>query len=255
MKATINGVQLDYSDTGSGLPLLCLHGGMGIDASTLRVPGILDLAQHSVRVVSPDQRGHGRSERCDAKEYTHANWAADANELARYLGWSQFALLGHSYGGFLALEYAVRWPEHLSHLILVATSPGPVHVQAANVATDAELRDYFQSTWPRFFAGEAKHWSLFERLEFTVAAYNAAFLRELPGYDLRERVADLLMPTLLIVGDQDWYREPMEWLARQMPAATLWVLKDVGHFPFVEAAQDFTSRVARFLNRLRGEAL
>lgn len=248
MTATINGVRLDYSDTGDGVPLLCLPGGMGLDATTLRVPGILDLSKNGVRVVVPDQRGHGRSERCRPEEYSHANWAADANALADSLGWPQFALLGHSYGGFIALEYAVRWPERLAHLILVSTSAGPVPVQPADIATDAHLRDHFRSIWPRFFVGADKHWPLFERVEFTEAAYNAAFKRELPGYDLRKLVTDLRMPTLLIVGENDCYRAHMEWLANQMPAATLCVLKDVGHFPFLEATEVFRSRVGQFLN-------
>jgi pimeloyl-ACP methyl ester carboxylesterase len=55
--------RLAYSDVGGGVPLVCLHGGMGIDGNTLRVPGILDLADHGVRVVIPDQRGHGQSAR------------------------------------------------------------------------------------------------------------------------------------------------------------------------------------------------
>jgi pimeloyl-ACP methyl ester carboxylesterase len=45
MTATVNGVRLSYSDIGQGIPLICLHGGMGVDARSLHVPGILDLAQ------------------------------------------------------------------------------------------------------------------------------------------------------------------------------------------------------------------
>jgi hypothetical protein len=63
----------------------------------------------------------------------------------------------------MAVEYAKRWPESLTHLILVSTSAGPVSAQAASVVTDADLREQFRSVWPRFFVGDAKHWSLFER--------------------------------------------------------------------------------------------
>jgi proline iminopeptidase len=253
MIATINGVRLAYSDTGRGLPLLCLHGGMGIDAATLHVPGILDLAKLDIRVIIPDQRGHGQSERSSQSEYSHQAWATDAHNLAKSLGLSRFALLGHSYGGFLALEYAIRWPESLTHLILVATSAGPIPVRAASVSTDAELREYFRGVWPRFFFGNDKNWLLFETAQFAADPYNAAFTRELPGYDVRKQVAGLVVPTLLIVGRTDRYRVHMEWLAEQMPNATLRVFDDVGHFPFIEAANEFTQTVAGFMNA-RGQS-
>jgi len=248
MTATVNGIRLTYSDTGRGVPLLCLHGGMGVDGGALRVPGILDLATLGVRVIIPDQRGHGQSERTNQREYSHGTWAVDAHELIRSLGLSRVALLGHSYGGFLALEYAKRWPESLSHLVLVATSAGPVSVQALNVSTDAELREHFRSVWPWFFVGSDKHWPLFETLQFSADAYTAAFTRELPQYDCREQVPGLGVPTLLIVGTGDPYCAHMKWLAEHLPDARLCVLDRAGHFPFVEAAELFTQTVGAFVN-------
>jgi pimeloyl-ACP methyl ester carboxylesterase len=247
MTATVNGIRLTYSDTGHGVPLLCLHGGMGVDAGALHVPGILNLAGLGVRVIIPDQRGHGQSERSSPSEYSHETWAADAHDLARGLELPRLALLGHSYGGFLALEYARRWPESLTHLVLVATSAGPVSVRATGVSTDADLREYFRGIWPRFFIGHDKHWPLFETLQFSSEAYTAAFERELPRYDLRRHVPELDVPALLIVGRDDPYRAHMEWLAEHLPNATLCVLDGVGHFPFVEAAEPFTQRVAAFI--------
>jgi proline iminopeptidase len=128
--ADVNGVNLAYWDAGDGVPLLCLHGGMGIDSGSLRVPGILDLARRGIRLIIPDQRGHGLSSRNSQRDYTHATWAGDAHALAAFLGLPRIALLGHSYGGFIALEYAIRWPESLTHLILVATSAGPRPLEA-----------------------------------------------------------------------------------------------------------------------------
>jgi pimeloyl-ACP methyl ester carboxylesterase len=63
MTATVNGIRLSYSDIGRGIPLVCLHGGMGVNAGCLHVPGILDLAQLGIRLIIPDQRGHGH---CDS---------------------------------------------------------------------------------------------------------------------------------------------------------------------------------------------
>jgi proline iminopeptidase len=165
MTATVNGVRLSYSDIGHGIPLVCLHGGMGVDAGSLHVPGILDLAQLGIRLIIPDQRGHGASARTTQSDYSHSVWATDVHDLAESLGLRRFALFGHLYGGFLAFEYAKRWPESLTHLILVATSAGPVSAQAAAVVTDTDLREHFRSVWPRFFVGADKHWPLFESLQ------------------------------------------------------------------------------------------
>lgn len=58
---TVNGIRIAYSDAGEGHSLLCLHGGMGVDRASLEVPGILRLADHQIRLLIPDLRGHGQS--------------------------------------------------------------------------------------------------------------------------------------------------------------------------------------------------
>jgi hypothetical protein len=132
MTATVNGVLLAYSDIGQGLPLVCLHGGMGVDAGSLHVPGILDLARMGIRLVIPDQRGHGRSERSSQGDYSHETWASDVHDLAQGLGLRQFALLGHSYGGFLALGVI---PIGHTWSGLRCTFPGPRCVRSTAWAT------------------------------------------------------------------------------------------------------------------------
>ena len=243
----VNGTPLAYSDIGTGLPLLCLHGGMGIDSRSLHTRGLLDLANHSIRLLIPDLRGHGKSSASDGDLLSHAAWVTDARDLAIHLGLSRLAILGHSYGGFLALEYAVRWPEMLTHLVLVATSAGPVRTQNRPFGSNAELEESFRGRWPLFFNGEDKHWDLFNTLTFSAHAYNAAFTRELPRYDVRDQVVNLDIQMLLVVGKQDWYLPHMEWLAEHAKRATLCVLDDVGHFPFVEAPDQFIRAVGSFL--------
>jgi proline iminopeptidase len=247
--AQINDIQMAYTDTGSGTPLICLHGGMGIDSFTLRVPGILDLENRGIRLIIPDQRGHGLSTHSISIDYTHKTWAADIHALTRYLGLSRFALLGHSYGGFLALEYAVRWPQTFTHLVLVSTSAGPVHASQQTYNSDDDLREHFEEVWPNFFSGPDKHWEVFEQAQFSADTYNAAFTRELPKYNLRYKVVELDIPMLLIVGRDDWYLEPMRWLAENCQDTTLRIFEEVGHFPFIEAAVEFRSTIAKFLNR------
>lgn len=245
--ARFKNATLAYSRNGSGKPLLCLHGGMGVDSASLLVPGILGVGQRGCEVVTFDQRGHGGSSEVDLAEYTHELWSSDAFELACHLRWRQFVLLGHSYGGFIALEYALRWPHTLSHLILVSTSAGPVNAVAPTLSSDEDVRKFFAQRWPQFFATADKHWDLFEQLRFSATPFNAAFARELPAYDLRSRVRKISMPVLLLVGDNDHYCSDMEWLAGELPNASIHIFRNVGHFPFVEAPDEFLDIVAEFL--------
>lgn len=252
--AEINGARIAYADIGEGLPLLCLHGGMGLDARTLHVPGVLDLARRGVRLVIPDQRGHGSSSRAPRADYTHEIWANDARALAGHLRLDRLALLGHSYGGFIALEYAVRWPDSLSHLVLVATSAGPVRPGMPEAADDDQLRESFRRIWPGLFPGANKHWPLFESIGFSAEPYIAAFTRELPAYDLRERVRDLRVPTLLVVGEHDGYRGPMAWIHQNARNVRLVTIAGAGHLPFVDAPQEFAAAVESFLTA-RGQGI
>jgi proline iminopeptidase len=246
-RVAVTGTTLAYEAWGRGRPLVCLHGGLGVDSAYLKAPGVLGLAGDDRRVLVYDQRGHGASDPSDPADYTHARWAEGLRELAGVLGLGRFALLGHSYGGFLALEFAVRYPHLLTALVLVGTSAGPVSAVPPPVESDAGLREFFRGQWPHFFTGPDKHWGVFEQMTFSRGPFEAAFRRELPRYDLRERVAGLPVPTLLLVGGQDHYRADMEWLAGRMPQSLLVVLPGTGHLPLLEEPAAFRAAVDRFL--------
>jgi pimeloyl-ACP methyl ester carboxylesterase len=100
--------------------LLALHGGPGWDAAGLRyaLTPLADTAQ----LVVPDQRGHGRSDRGTPATWNLARWAADVRELCEVTGVQAPVVLGRSFGGFVAQQYAAAYPEHPSGLILMATS-------------------------------------------------------------------------------------------------------------------------------------
>lgn len=247
-RLAVEGASLAYEEWGDGEPLVCLHGGMGLDSSYLRTPGILGLARPGRRVILYDQRGHGESGRAPIESCTHARWAADLGALARSLAPPPFALLGHSYGGFLALEYAVRRPETLSRLVLAGTSAGPVAGDWPHVRRDRDVEEFFRERWPRFFAGEDRHEEVLERLAFSWEPFEAAFHGELPRFDLRDRARSLDLPVLLVAGSEDRYRSSMVELAASMRNARLVEIPGTGHFPFLEAPGAFLAAVRDFLD-------
>src|SRR5947209_7662697 len=122
MHAILNGVDIYYEVMGEGPPLVAVHGGPGMSDNRGYVEWLRPLADE-FQVVSYDLRGCGRSSDAPDGSYSHADFVDDLDALRAHLGFDRFALLGTSYGGFIALEYALRHQDRLTHLILQDTSP------------------------------------------------------------------------------------------------------------------------------------
>ncbi|RXS93322.1 proline iminopeptidase-family hydrolase [Silvibacterium dinghuense] len=115
-----HGVMIYYQTIGRGAPLLVLHGGPG-DSHDYFLPYLLPLARTN-KLIFIDERGSGKSEKlADPHQYTVENMADDVEAVRIALGLGKISLLGHSYGGVLAQAYALKYQDHLSHLILAST--------------------------------------------------------------------------------------------------------------------------------------
>jgi hypothetical protein len=124
--------------TGHGHPLLLMHGGPGADHWTL-LP-FRQLADQFT-LIFYDHRCNGRSQGAPVSSMTFENLTADADALRRRLGYERWAVLGHSFGGHVALEYALRYPGSLSHLVLVDTG-GDSRWSRSNAAEVLARRGY-----------------------------------------------------------------------------------------------------------------
>src|SRR4051812_13056082 len=122
-EVVLNGARLWYRIAGQQIgapPILFLHGGPGYNSySFAALEG--GRLESRARVIYLDQRGSGRSERPASRDYGMATLIEDIEALRRTLGVPKLAVMGHSFGGVLALEFAARHPESVSHLILVST--------------------------------------------------------------------------------------------------------------------------------------
>jgi len=117
-----HGVLIYYVEFGKGPPLVVLHGGPGA-AHDYFLPWLLPLAR-THRLIFIDERGSGRSERLeDTSRYTVEAMVEDVEDVRVALGLGKIDLLGHSCGGVLAEAYALKYQQHLSHLILNSTFP------------------------------------------------------------------------------------------------------------------------------------
>lgn len=115
-----NGVLLYYKAFGQGPPLLVVHGGPGASHAYF-LPHPIPLARRN-RLNFIDERGSGKSERLENPAgYTVEAMVEDVEAVRVGLGLGKVALLGHSYGGVLAQAYALKYQQHLTHLVLCST--------------------------------------------------------------------------------------------------------------------------------------
>ena len=261
-----------------GKPLLIAHHGAPGVSSHLEPEASFGFLADRYRVLVFDARGSGYS---DLKEpYTHARWVEDVDTLRRWAGAERFVLAGGSYGTFISLEYAVAHPEHLDAVILRGPSAdGPstlkngleaalkaVHgdderqtrMWMGQARDDEDLRLGFEKFAGVFAPPQDKMLPLAERAAppahrfppvFHAATHDWAFSRNLPVYDLRERLGSILVPMLVTVGRYDQVTVPAgaELIAQRVPGAQLVVFEHSGHSVPADEPAKFQATVNSFL--------
>ena len=255
--------------------VVALHGGPGFDHGYLR-PGLSALAADA-QVIFIDLRGQGGSAPVPAQECTLEQMADDVAALCATLGVERPIVLGHSAGGFVALHLALRHATVPAGLILCHTAPtlralpdphppagiadraGP---EAAAVAKrlfagdfSPEIGEAFgRLVFPHYAAPD--HTDVPARLmalssmNSDIAAHFFAHLAR--DYDVRPQLAEIAIPTLVIVGRHDWVCPPAggRAIADAVGDAHLVELPDSGHFGFSETPQPFLAAVRAHLARI-----
>lgn len=271
LKIPIRDVSLFVKVTGRGYPLLLMHGGPGADHSTM-LP-FRPLAERFT-LIFYDHRCNGRSQGADVTSMTWDNLTADADALRRELGFDRWAVLGHSFGGMVALEYALRYPHNLSHLLLVDTCGDARWAQqnAPDVLAQRGYSDAAVQAARRFFNGRlTPHAFLPTMLKFGRAYYYRpslskllpgfrvkvrpeaqiyAFGHLLPGWTVMDRLGDIKTPTLVLAGRDDFQFPPehQEELAAGIPDARLHIIDHCGHNAPQERPAAVIEAVSGFLS-------
>jgi proline iminopeptidase len=239
----VDRAQLFYREIGQGQLVIVMHGGPSFDHTYL-LPD-LDRLADAARLIYYDQRGRGKSGgNVQPEDVSLASEVADAEALRQHFHLDTVAVLGHSWGGLLALEYATRFPEHVSHLILMNTAPasyqdwllfdeelrarrGPGEQETMQALAssasfeegDADTRaDYYRLHFRPAFARPDQLDRLVARLRTNFAGMTRTdMLRarqigarlfdetaESSDYDLLPQLTRLRIPTLVIHGDHDF---------------------------------------------------
>ena len=266
--AALNGTSIYFVEHGDGPPCLVLHGGLGYDHTVYR--HAFDRLGDRLRVVYYDQRGNGRSGRPPLETLTMEQLADDAAGLLDHLGLPAAVVIGHSYGGFIAQELAIRHPDSVAGLVLVGTTPGqpgeaddpaadpgpppPPEVLAAMstpVETDEAFEQVARQLLPYYvhaISAEAFAPLMAETI-FDVSAM-ARSMELVPTWSTVDRLDQVRAPTLVVVGGHDVFCSPPQSvrIARQIRHAELEVLPESGHFPFLEEPDRFFARLDAWLD-------
>lgn len=148
---SIEDTRLFAVERGQGYPLLVLHGGPGLDHHMFG--GYLDPLTDRYRLIFVDQRSQGRSDRTPESTWTLEQMARDVISLARAMKLDRYAVLGHSYGAFVALQNAVEFPGQAAQTIVSSGIPSARfldHVERNLQAFEpVELRKQVASSWER----------------------------------------------------------------------------------------------------------
>ena len=276
------GAVIYYESIGSGAPLIVLHGGPGASHQYF-LPHLLPLARRH-RLVFIDERGSGRSQRlADSSGYTLAAMSCDVDAVRRALGLPVTDVLGHSFGGILAQDYAIRYPAHVRRLILAGTGSsaarldvdfadikarlapelrakieaaeaagilGPDGAQTPDyrkLADEAEL-PYEYSVRPPAWSEPADPvgWDVLNTMWGGKSDFHID--GNLKGFDFVPALRKLAIPTLIIAGDHDLpSRATLDETHAALGHSRLVILEHSGHESFVDQPAAFMSAVSSFL--------
>lgn len=258
-----NGILTNYHDTGSGFPVLMIHGsGPGVSAWAnwrLSIPG---LAQRC-RVIAPDMAGFGFSERPPGIRYDMDTWVAQAIGLLDALDIGQADVVGNSFGGALALAMAIRHPERVRRLVLMgsvgvpfAITPGldAVWGYEPSIETMRRLLDIFaydRTLVNDELAALRYHASIRPGFQESFSAmFPAPRQRWVDAMASREEDIRALPHETLVVHGRDDQVIPLSnslTLAQWIPRSQLHVFGRCGHWTQIEHAARFTRLVGDFL--------
>jgi proline iminopeptidase len=274
MELSVNGTRLYAEMVGDGAPCLCLHGGPGTDSSGL-ARTLAPLAEPlGLRLVFHDHRGHGRSTWEPVEQCTHDQLVADVEGLRQALGLGPVHVLGISWGGFLGLMYAARYPRSLQTLTAVGASASRAFMARAednarqqatpaqwaayralwdgSLPDDESFRRAFEMIRPLyFFDKRLAAASLAARAEtrHRIAVRDFIIQHEYAAYDCRPELSRIACPTLVAVGRHDWICpvDQAEEIHALVPHSELAIFERSGHSPHVEERPAFIRRLSSFL--------
>lgn len=273
----VNDAELFYTKYGSGIPFFVMHGGLGLDHTYFRPE--LDRLGDQFQLIYFDYRGHGRSGKVPINTITFEQLADDTEELRKVLGYDKIGMIGHSGGGFVALHYAIKYPQNLKYLILMNTfpafdnthlkelfagiqakKPSPEILKFLNSPSASTIQEYKDNyrilnyIYAYDYNSEIK--KRFEKMfEDMILNLEALAITNslMAKYNLISDLKKIIIPTLVIGGKGDGI-VPLSGIQRlhdNLPNSEICILEKSGHYPFYEELEILITVVLEWFNRIK----
>lgn len=275
--ALLNGIRIHHTVRGSGPALIAHSGGPGFDA---RVWDDFAHIDDFATVIAIHPCGSGLSDSALGDAYLLHDYAADVEALVRHLGLEKPIVMGWSHGGMVAQQFAFTYPDSLSKLLLFDTTAyfGEFLEDLGAAVQEFKHQPWYddsfaalQEEWAgdyetdedmaRLWADEMKFYfkdfnaraeSYHQRtkdLPLRVAPLKVFNEQEAETMDLRPRLKDIVVPTLVLVGRHDFITNVAmaEEMVKHIPNARLEIFEDSGHFALVEEPEKFYRVVKEFV--------
>ena len=263
------------------LPLICLHGGPGATHDYLASLEVF--ASTGRRVILYDQLGWGNSDHpSNPAMWTVELFVEELHTLRQALGLEKAHILGHSWGGMLAMEYALTQPAGLAGLVLADTLASaeewaretrrliqelPAEIQekirvheAAGTTDSAEYKEAMIVFSRRHVGGHIDPQPEWVKEAFKKIGTNEVYLTmwgpsefyvtgTLKDWDITARLGEIRVPALVMCGRDDEATPHMaETIRRGIPGAELVIFEKSAHFPHIEEAEEFMGVLGDFLD-------
>jgi 3-oxoadipate enol-lactonase len=247
--------ELNYELGGQGLNVVLLHP-VGLDLTFLAA--VADLLRKEFTVLTVDQRGHGKSP-AQAPAHSLVDYADDLHALLTKLAFTPAAAVGFSFGGMVAQELALKYPQDFSALVICASRaslPNAVRDIARARGDDARergMRDILEATLDRWFtppfrASGKDEAARARLLSGDVEGWTQAW-HAMAAVDTLPRLSGVLAPTLCLAGELDISSPPeaVKDMATAIPGACYAELKGAPHMLFLEQPEATARVIGDFL--------
>lgn len=283
MFANINGKNIFFDVDGQSVEVkgeklihkpvvFVVHGGPGANHFSFKPS--LDTLTNDAQLVYIDQRGCGYSEEDHTDHYTLKQNVEDIEALRQYLGLDKIWILGHSYGGMVAMSYGIKYQAHLEGLILATTSPSYQFLEKAkryveehgnadqiyhsnklwegDFQSEEEVGQYYEALMPLYSVSSTEDVEPPKQPK-TKQAYkvlNKGFGSFLRSFDIRAELPQIEVPTLILAGRHDWITpvSENEEIHQRIPNSTFHVLENSSHSVFIDENKLTLSLISEFIS-------
>jgi len=264
---------------GKGKPLIVIHGGPGLTQDYL-LPQMYKLAENNL-VIFYDQRGCGKSTGdINQETITIDQFVDDLEAIRQSFNFDKISILGHSWGGFLAMQYAIAHQEHVDKLILSNSAPSSsegyalfgqeymrrmcpyqeelekIHATQGFRDGDPDVMEQYYHLIFRQYCYIPEKADLLNLRMTPIASLNGAKVSENirknvldQPFNLNKKLNGLKLPTLVLHGDADPIPPiTAKNIHENIPDSKYVLIKNCGHFPYVEDPTTYFKYINEFLN-------